>query len=67
MFVRLLQGSRAGEIVEMKFMDAQPLLNDGRARRLDDGDPPVEAGAEAFTKPPGKPAATPKSAKKGKR
>jgi hypothetical protein len=34
MFVKLLQGPRAGEIVEMKFMDAQPLLSDGRAQKV---------------------------------
>jgi hypothetical protein len=31
MFVRLEVGARAGEIVEMKFMDARVLLDDGRA------------------------------------
>ena len=33
MFVRLLTGARSGEIAEMKFADAKPLLDDGRAVR----------------------------------
>jgi len=33
MFVRLLVGPRKGEIVDMKFADAKPLLDDGRAER----------------------------------
>ena len=67
MFVRLLQGPRAGEIVEMKFMDAQPLLADGRARRLEDADPPVEAGSQAFDekKSDRQPVAKPAKKKKG--
>ena len=31
MFVRFKLGPRAGEVHEMKFADAQPLLADGRA------------------------------------
>jgi hypothetical protein len=34
MFVRLKHGTRAGEEVEMKFADAQPLLADGRAEMV---------------------------------
>jgi hypothetical protein len=34
MFVKLKTGARAGEVVEMKFADAQPLLEDGRAERV---------------------------------
>lgn len=31
MFVRLKQGRDAGTVTEMKYIDAQPLLADGRA------------------------------------
>ena len=34
MFVRLKHGPHAGEAVEMKFADAQPLLADGRAEQV---------------------------------
>jgi hypothetical protein len=53
MFVRLRQGPRSGEIVEMKFMDAQPLLNDGRAEKVSfDGSAriPVTTVADAVDK-----------------
>ena len=34
MFVRLKAGARTGEVHEMKFADAQPLLADGRAEQV---------------------------------
>jgi len=34
MFVRLKTGNRAGEVHEMKFADAKPLLDDGRAEQV---------------------------------
>lgn len=40
MFVRLTTGARAGEVHEMKFADAQPLLDDGRAERVYQEPPP---------------------------
>lgn len=44
MFVRLKSGARAGEVHEMKFADAKPLLDDGRAEQVY-AEPPAPATA----------------------
>jgi len=33
MFVRFLTGRRQGEVAELRFLDAQVLIDDGRAER----------------------------------
>jgi len=33
MFVRFLTGRRKGELAELRFLDAQALIDDGRAER----------------------------------
>jgi hypothetical protein len=55
MFVRLRTGNRAGEVHEMKFADAKPLLDDGRAEQVY-AEPPAPAivagnGAKLGPKP----------------
>lgn len=45
MFVKLLSGPNAGEMVEMKYADAKPLLDDGRAVYGYPPDPPAAEGA----------------------
>lgn len=49
MFIRFLTGRRAGQIAEMKFADAQPLLNDGRAERVQ-YENPVSVNSDEPTK-----------------
>lgn len=55
MFVRFLIGTRAGEVHEMKYADAQPLLNDGRAE-LAYQDKPAEVRSVPFSSPAPAPA-----------
>jgi len=44
MFVRFLTGRRKGEMAELRFLDAQALIEDGRAERAYQ-EPPVKAEA----------------------
>jgi hypothetical protein len=58
-FIRFKQGRRAGEEVEMKFADAKPLLEDGRAELVYPADPaaaPAKAPAVPSTAPGAQPA-----------
>lgn len=50
MFVKLLSGRRAGDVVDMKYLDAKALLDDGRAEFAFPPDPPAEPADPA---PPG--------------
>jgi hypothetical protein len=46
MFVKMLVGPRAGEVVEMKYADALPLFSDSRAEPAYPGDPAPTAAAK---------------------
>lgn len=46
MFVRLLTGRFKGELAEMKFSDAQPLIADGRAERAYQDEPATALAVE---------------------
>jgi hypothetical protein len=47
MFVKLLSGRNAGQSVEMKYADAKPLLDDGRAVHAFPPDAPLAAPVPA--------------------
>jgi hypothetical protein len=52
MFVKLKTGPRMGEIVEMKYVDAIPLIDDGRAQLAFAPDPspaPIPAAPQPVT------------------
>lgn len=63
MFVKFLTGTRAGEIHEMKFVDAQALLADGRAEMAYQEPKPAPPAPRANDAAP----ANPPKAKKKKR
>ena len=63
MFVTLKAGPRAGQVVEMKFIDAQALLADGRAEKYPP-DPAGHAPIEASAKPAEAPTAVKRKGKK---
>lgn len=57
MFVKLVNGPRAGESVEMNYLDAKPLIEDGRAEFSFPPDPPALVNHELRrTSPPEIPA-----------
>jgi len=45
----MLIGSRRGEVVEMKYADATPLLRDGRAELAYPADPPAVTPSQTAT------------------
>lgn len=62
MLIRLCEGRRAGEVVEMPFHVASPLLRDNRAKRYD----PAEVFEQApVAEAPKTIPAIPKRARKG--
>ena len=52
MYVKFLSGPREGEIVEMKFLDAKAVINDGRAELAYRPDAAVAEPAKPDSAPP---------------
>jgi hypothetical protein len=66
MFVKLLTGKRAGEIQEMKYADAVPMLAEGRAV-LAFPDPPAAPATPAELEIKSEASAKPRSGRKAEK